>query len=131
MEKQSQLIIIGLLLLIVGFGGGYLVRGTQVQMPGADSHMMSGGMMMGNTAMGMSGMMDGMMQGLMGKTGDEFDRAFIEEMIVHHQGAVMMAQAALANAKHEEIKQLARDIITAQTREIEMMQGWHTGWYGN
>jgi uncharacterized protein (DUF305 family) len=131
MEKYSTLIVVGLLFLIVGFGGGYVVRGAQIQLPVSDNHMMSGGQMMRNSAMSMGDTMDGMMQELMGKSGDEFDRAFIDEMVVHHQGAVMMAQAALQSAKHEEIKQLARDIITAQTREIDLMQGWKEAWYGN
>ncbi len=51
---------------------------------------------------------------LEGKTGDEFDRAFIEGMIPHHEGAIDMARAALKNKKHEEMKTLARDIISAQ-----------------
>jgi uncharacterized protein (DUF305 family) len=47
---------------------------------------------------GMSGAMAGMMSELNSKTGDDFDKAFLSEMIVHHQGAVQMAQAALSNA---------------------------------
>ena len=131
MDKNT--IVIALLVLVVGFGGGYIVRGNQIQMPGEGKHMMQGGTMMGNSSgmMGMDEMMGSMMQGLAGKEGDEFDKAFIEEMIVHHEGAVMMAQAALTSAKRSEIKQMARDIITAQTREIEMMQGWQLDWYGN
>jgi len=73
--------------------------------------------------------MDDMMGGLSGRVGDEFDRAFLSEMIVHHQGAVEMAQAALQNAKHEEIRQMAQDIISAQTSEIQQMQSWQKSWY--
>ena len=61
MEKKSNLIIIGLLVLIVGFGGGYLIRGNQA--PEAGEHMMQGGMMMSNGTMGMQSAMDGMMMG--------------------------------------------------------------------
>ena len=78
---------------------------------------------------GMAGMMKGMMMGLEGKTGDEFDKAFLSEMIMHHEGAVEMAQAALANAKHQEIKDLAKNIISAQNKEIADMQKWSTDWY--
>lgn len=74
--------------------------------------------------------MDGMMQVLNGKSSDEFDRAFLSEMIVHHQGAVHMAQAALQNAKHQEIKDLAQNIISAQNDEIQKMQDWQRSWYG-
>ena len=37
---------------------------------------------------------------LKGKTGDAFDAAFIREMIVHHQGAIKMAEAPPTRAKH-------------------------------
>mgnify|MGYP001589929938 CR=1 FL=1 len=129
MEKNTNLVIIGLLVLIVGFGGGYLVRGSQA--PEAGEHMMQGGMMMGNHDMGggMGGAMDDMMAGLQGKTGDAFDQAFLSGMIMHHQGAVSMAQAALQNAKHQEIKDMAKAIISAQTSEISQMQQWQKSWY--
>src|SRR5581483_1460624 len=61
---------------------------------------------------GMGGMMESMNMSLQGKVGDVFDKAFIEEMIVHHQGAIDMAQQAKTNAKHQEIKNLADDIIS-------------------
>lgn len=65
---------------------------------------------------------------LKGKTGDEFDKAFITGMIEHHQGAIDMANAAKQNAKHEEIKRMADEIIAAQTKEIETMRQWQTQW---
>lgn len=106
--------------LIIGFGGGYYVAGSTT--PTASTHVMSDGSMMSNS-------MAGMMAGLQGKTGDAFDQAFIEEMIVHHEGAVAMAQQALQSAKHDEIKRMAEDIISAQTREITTMRGWPRDWY--
>ena len=62
------------------------------------------------------------------KTGDDFDKAFIEMMIEHHQGAVDMAILAKTRAKHDEIKTLSQDIISAQTNEISQMQQWQMGW---
>lgn len=76
----------------------------------------------------MSGMMESMRSSLNGLTGDEFDKAFLSEMIVHHQGAIDMANAAKQNAKHEEIKNLANDIINAQTSEISQMKLWQKDW---
>ena len=58
----------------------------------------------------------------------EYDQSFLAAMIMHHQGALLMAQDALSEAKHEELKQLARDIIEAQTKEIEQMQAWQNAW---
>lgn len=80
--------------------------------------------MMGDDEMTMSGMVNG----LKGKTGDDFDKTFISEMIDHHQGAIDMAQLAKNYAKHDEIKNLANDIISAQTSEINMMRKWQTSW---
>lgn len=66
--------------------------------------------------------------GLQNKTGDEFDEAFIASMIEHHQGAIDMAKLADKQAKHEELKQMARDILDAQSREIDMMRTWQSDW---
>ena len=56
-------------------------------------------------------------------TGDDYDKAFIANMIVHHEGAVDMAKLALTNASRQEIKDMANDIISAQTGEITEMVG--------
>lgn len=77
-------------------------------------------------AMNMS--MDAMTSSLKGKTGDEFDKVFISEMIVHHQGAIDMANLAKQHAKHEEIKTLADAIVSAQTKEIQDMRAWQLQW---
>jgi len=61
---------------------------------------------------------------------DTFDRAFIDMMIPHHESAIMMAQAALQHAQHQELKDLAHEIVDAQQREIDQMKGWRTAWYG-
>jgi len=118
---QTSTIIPVIIALVIGLGGGYLVADSSRSAP--STHMMSDGSTMSDA-------MSGMMMGLEGKTGDAFDQAFIEEMIVHHEGAVVMAEQALQLAKHEEIKQLANEIIAAQTKEINMMRGWLQTWYG-
>ena len=69
-----------------------------------------------------------MTSSLKNKTGDDFDKAFISEMIAHHQGAIDMANLAKQNAKHDEIKNLANDIVAAQTKEINEMKSWQTQW---
>jgi uncharacterized protein (DUF305 family) len=99
---------------------------------GAQKHMMPGGEMMEDNMMegGMS--MSGMVEELKGKQGDEFDDEFTELMIEHHQGAIDMAKLAQQYAGHDEVKNLANDIITAQTNEIEMMKTWRQNWgFGN
>ena len=119
---------IALVALLIGASGGYAFAGTKTP---DDMHKMPNGEMMHNSVQGgMQGEMDGMMAGLAGKSGDDFDKAFLSEMIMHHEGAVDMAEAALQSAKHEEIKDMARAIITAQTAEINQMKGWQQAWYG-
>ena len=129
MEKNvdKNTLTIALITLIIGFGGGYLLAGRE---PAMGTHMMPNGSMMDDSGMRMGSAMDDMMAGLAGKRGDAFDKAFLSEMIMHHQGAVEMAEAALADAKHQEIKDMARAIITAQTSEINQMKGWQKSWYG-
>jgi uncharacterized protein (DUF305 family) len=61
-------------------------------------------------------------------SGDAFDKAFLNLMIEHHEGAIEMADAAKRNAKHEELKQLADEIIFAQALEIEQMRQWQQEW---
>ena len=126
---NTNILLTALIALVIGGGGGYLLAGSQ--MPDPNEHMMGNGMMMHNNSMGMSGAMDEMMQELEGKTGDAFDRAFLSEMIMHHEGAVEMAEAALKSAKHDEIKIMANAIISAQTTEIQQMKDWQRSWYGN
>ncbi|MBL8159007.1 DUF305 domain-containing protein [Candidatus Saccharibacteria bacterium] len=72
--------------------------------------------------------MDSMTSSLGGETGDDFDREFIKQMIIHHEGAVAMAKLAETQAKHDEIKQLSGAIMTAQTQEIGQMRAWQQAW---
>lgn len=101
-------------------------------MPMDQTGQMMEGMMSGMPGMmGMMGMMDpqAAVQALCSAAGP-FDQAFLERMIPHHQGAVMMAQAALTHATHPELKDLAQRIVDGQQREITQMQGWLAAWYG-
>lgn len=118
---------VGIAALVVGLIIGYLFAANTV---GGCMHKMPDGTMMMNSG-NMSDMMADMNSALAGKTGDSFDRAFLTEMIVHHEGAVDMAQSALKAAGHDEIKAMANDIISAQTREISQMKAWMKAWFGN
>ncbi len=72
--------------------------------------------------------MSQMVGSLKDRKGDDYDKAFIEEMIMHHQGAIDMAKLSATNAKHDEVKQLSNDILSAQSKEVDMMQTWQAGW---
>ena len=61
------------------------------------------------------------------KANSEFsasDISFAEEMIPHHEQAVLMSDIALTNSTSDEILALARDIKAAQAPEIEQMGSW-------
>ncbi|HET6747353.1 MAG TPA: DUF305 domain-containing protein [Candidatus Saccharimonadales bacterium] len=72
--------------------------------------------------------MEAMVSSLKNKTGDEYDAAFINEMINHHQGAIDMAKMSVDRASHKEIKDLSNTIITAQEKEIAEMKQWQDMW---
>ncbi len=111
--------------LVVGFLGGYVFFGSHK--PGMnDMHKMEDGHMMMNHSM--SGMMEDMNASLRGKTGVEFDKAFIDEMIVHHEGAVDMAELVLTSTTRPELLKMAQEIIDVQTKEINQMKEWKAEW---
>ncbi len=56
-------------------------------------------------------------------TGDP-DRDFATMMRIHHQGAIDMAQAELATGKDPQMRKLAKEIIAAQKKEIELIDRW-------
>lgn len=71
----------------------------------------------------MPGTMNGQqMQQLGQATGVEFDRLFLQMMIMHHEGAVTMARAELANGHNVAAEQLAQQVIDAQQAEIQKMK---------
>lgn len=131
MNTNTKIIIAAAFGLLVGIGSMALVSRDGGRDDRDAQHEMANGQMMGGTSMGMQDEMGAMNSMLRGKTGDAFDQAFLAEMIVHHQGAVLMAQQALKDAKHQEIKDLAQGIITAQNKEIAEMQAWQIAWYGS
>lgn len=64
------------------------------------------------------------------KSASNFDKAFLLAMIPHHQMAVTMSQAVIRNGSSAEVEQLAKNIITAQQKEIKEMTAWLAEWYG-
>jgi uncharacterized protein (DUF305 family) len=58
-----------------------------------------------------------------------FDKAFIDNMIPHHQSAIEMSQVALEKTDNPQIKNLATGIVSAQQREISQMEQWRIQWY--
>ncbi|MDF3300881.1 DUF305 domain-containing protein [Streptomyces tropicalis] len=70
----------------------------------------------------MSGMMsDADMAELKGLSGAAFDRAFLQMMIRHHQGAIEMAKAEQAKGAYGPARTMAKSIVTSQSAEIAEM----------
>ncbi|MEI3866396.1 DUF305 domain-containing protein [Microbacterium sp. CCNWLW134] len=62
------------------------------------------------------------MAALEATTGTEASRLFLEQMIVHHEGAIDMAQDQVDNGQDPEAVEMAQTIIDTQTAEITTMQ---------
>ena len=84
----------------------------QMQKGAAGSHDMKASMMMG---------MDGMQK--MTMSGDT-DKDFAMMMKMHHRQALTMAEMELAHGKSPEMKDMAKQIIMAQKREIAQFDKW-------
>jgi len=72
--------------------------------------------------MTMSGMMSAADMARLGNAaGSAFDRMFLEMMVLHHEGAIEMAEQELAEGRYQPTKDLAQAVITGQQAEIEAM----------
>ncbi len=130
LNKSMQKYILCLGFLGIGILAGWLIWSNSTTKELTSMHQMTNGQMMGDDKdANMQTMMGNMTTGLQGKKGDEFDKEFLSEMIVHHEGAVDMAKLVLANSKRPELLKLANDIISAQTKEIDMMKEWQLNWF--
>ncbi len=134
MSTSRQTVLIAIASLIVGVALGQIATNAHQSFSPRTMHQMKGSSMgqstmMDHSRMGMNEMMTSMTKNLQGKRDADFDKAFIAEMIPHHQGAVEMAQLVLTSTQRPELQQMAHDIITAQTKEITMMQDWQKEWF--
>ncbi len=66
---------------------------------------------------------------LKSKSGNELEQSFLEEMIIHHEGAVEMAQTVKAGTKRPELQKLADGIVNEQNQEIGKMKVWLSDWF--
>ena len=106
-----------------GFSGGQQGSESGSEQESAEKSDGMAGMdhsQMGHGSMGMGS--SGMAKQMVMENGKYSDRAFIDSMVPHHQGAIAMAEVALDNAEHEEIIELSQNIISSQQAEIEELK---------
>ena len=109
---------------------GQMKQWRKAWYPKAGDQMMAYHSQMGHMMPMSSDQMQSMMMSQdLGAADSKFDLRFINAMIPHHEGAVTMAQDALKKSKRPEIKQLAKEIISAQHKEIAQMKQWRKAWY--
>lgn len=108
-----------------------LARSTGVDVAGADAQLTADAETLGlePDQLGMEGHGGGA-HGESLDDADPFDRAFIDAMIPHHEGAIAMAQAQLKRGGNAELKQLSAEIRRAQRGEIVQLAQWKQDWYG-
>jgi len=124
LTKALLLAVTFMLAACGGAGGGQQGSGSGGEQGTADKTVDSmAGMdhdQMGHGSMGMGS--GSMARQMVTENGKYSDKAFIDAMVPHHQGAVAMAEVALKNAEHEEIKELSRNIVSTQRAEIEELK---------
>ena len=59
---------------------------------------------------------------------NQADVTFAQQMSVHHQGAITMADLAATRASSPKVKTLAVQIKAAQTPELKEMADWLAAW---
>jgi uncharacterized protein (DUF305 family) len=63
-----------------------------------------------------------MMRDLTRLSGEDLDQTFLNDMIMHHLMAMMMAHSVQPYIEHEEMKVLTKAISESQSKEIQTMQ---------
>lgn len=77
----------------------------------------------GHAGMAMAGMVDdATMVRLDSLKGASFDMLWLQSMISHHEGAIAMAKAEIADGESADMTTLAGSIVTAQQAEIDQMK---------
>ena len=64
-------------------------------------------------------------------SGAQFEIAFLQMMSEHHVMAVDEGLQCIRSAEHGELRDLCRDIVVIQLREIAQMESWLCRWYGD
>ncbi len=133
----AGLALVPLIVAGIGFTSAAVQAGSKMGGGTADGSgmgsmmsMMRGGMMGGD---GMGSMMGGGKMQPMGSFDEEkpFDLQFIDQMIMHHEGAIMSSGHMISDSKRPELRKLADNIEKSQSEQIDRMQAMRKDWYPN
>jgi uncharacterized protein (DUF305 family) len=58
-----------------------------------------------------------------------FDLQFIDQMTMHHEGAIMSAKSMISDSERPELRELAANIQKSQSEQIDQMQQFRDEWY--
>jgi len=72
-------------------------------------------------------MSDEDMDQLMQLSGPEFDKAWLQGMIEHHEGAILMAEQIKEEGDNPDVQALADQVITTQQSEVDEMNSLLAG----
>jgi len=137
MSARYLLAGLTLVLLVVGAGVAF-AYGQEISTAGENgagsategngmSSMVGGGGMMGGDGRG--SMMDvGQTTGPFDER-QPFDLQFIDQMTVHHEGAIMSSEHMISDSKRPELRELAENIRESQSEQKMQMQAWRDEWY--
>lgn len=65
----------------------------------------------------------------LGRTDRWLDLRYVNTMISHHKGAILLAQKAALNSTHPQIQSLAQEIQTNEPNAIRELYTWKSNWY--
>ena len=67
----------------------------------------------------------------LGRSDRLLDLRYINAMIAHHRGAILLAEQARETSTRSEIRDLAEEIIVSEPKLIEELYTWKRDWYGD
>ena len=131
MNTSAKLIaLIATMTGIIGFGSLAVANLTTHNQSNPTLAQNSDGMNhggMNHDGMKKGGMMNHSMD--VGPADANYDLRFLDSMIPHHQGALVMSQEVLTKSKRPELIKLAKGILADQKKDIAQMKLWRKQWY--
>lgn len=67
----------------------------------------------------------------LGQADRTFDLRYINAMIAHHRGAMLLAEQLAKNTSRPEMKTLAQNILADEPNAIAELYSWKKDWYGD